>query len=163
LSYLINKLLYIYLLSLIPSFEGRYAIVVGGVIKLNPFLSLITATLGITTLSIILPYSLPLIDNIALKLMGSRSRILRSSANLYMRYVSRIRRKSEKYIRKYGYPGLILFVAVPLPGTGVWTGSLAAYIFGMNRKGTIISLFIGGLLSNIITFIPTYFGQALHY
>ena len=162
MSYLINKLLYIYLLSLIPSFEGRYAIVVGGVIKLNPFLSLITATLGVITLSIILPYSLPLIDNIALKLVGSKSRILRSAANLYIKYVSRIRRKSEKHIRKYGYLGLILFVAVPLPGTGVWTGSLAAYLFGMNKKETIISLFIGGLLSNTITFIPTYFGQALH-
>jgi uncharacterized membrane protein len=163
LSYLIKELLYIYLLSLIPSFEGRYAIVVGDVMGLNPFLVLVTATLGVTTLSIVLPLILPLIDNIALKLSESRSRILRSAANLYMRYVSRIRRKSEKHIRKYGYLGLILFVAVPLPGTGVWTGSLAAYLFGMNKKKTIISLFIGGLLSNIITFIPTYFGRALHY
>ena len=161
MSYPINALLYIYMLSLIPSFEGRYAIIVGSVIKLNPFLSLITASLGIVTLSIILPYSLPLIDNIALKLMNSKFKILRSTANLYVRYVNRIRGKSGKHIHKYGYLGLILFVAVPLPGTGVWTGSLAAYLFGMKKKETIISLFIGGLLSNIITFIPTYFGQAL--
>ena len=161
MSYLSNMLLYIYMLSLIPSFEGRYAIIIGSAIKLNPFLSLIAATLGIITLSIILPYSLPLIDNIALKLMNSKFRILRSTTNLYIRYVNRIRRKSRKHIHKYGYLGLILFVAVPLPGTGVWTGSLAAYLFGMKKKETIISLFIGGLLSNIITFIPTYFGQTL--
>ncbi len=162
MNYLINKLLYVYLLSLIPSFEGRYAIVVGSVLKLSPFLNLFVATLGIITLSVILPHLLPLIDNVALKLMGSRSRILRSAANLYIKYVGRIRRKSEKYVRRYGYLGLIFFVAVPLPGTGVWTGSLAAYIFGMEKKKTVISLFIGGFLSNIITFIPTYFGQALH-
>ncbi len=162
MSYLISKLLYIYLLSLIPSFEGRYAIVVGGVMNLNPLLTLITATLAIATLSIILPYTLPAIDDVAVKLTHSKYRVLRRAAGLYMKYVMRVRRKSERHIRKYGYLGLILFVAIPLPGTGVWTGSIAAYLFGMNKKGTIISLFIGGLLSNIITFIPTYFGQALH-
>ena len=73
------------MLSLIPSFEDRYAIVIGGVIKLNPFLSLITVTLGIITLSTILPYSLTLIDNIALKPMDSRFKISRSTGNLYIK------------------------------------------------------------------------------
>ena len=70
--------------------------------------------------------------------------------------------KSEQ-IKKYQYLGLFLFVAIPLPGTGAWTGSMIASLMGMERKkafvaialgilgaGIIMSIFSYGILSNII-------------
>ena len=70
--------------------------------------------------------------------------------------------KSEQ-IKKYQYFGLFLFVAIPLPGTGAWTGSMIASLMGMNRRksfvaialgvlgaGIIMSIFSYGILSNII-------------
>jgi uncharacterized membrane protein len=43
-----------------------------------------------------------------------------------------------------------MFVGIPLPLTGVWTGSLAAYLFGLSRKKSIIAITTGVLISSII-------------
>ena len=46
--------------------------------------------------------------------------------------------------------GLILFVGIPMPLTGVWTGSLAAFLFGLSRKKSIIAITLGVLISSFI-------------
>ncbi|AIF70085.1 ligand-binding protein SH3 [Palaeococcus pacificus DY20341] len=142
----------VFLLSLVPTFEGRYAIVYGIGKGYSVRETLLAAALGVLLLSIVLPIVLPLIDWVMLKLEDT---FLRKLAEMYLRYVERVRKKAHPYVEKWGFLGLILFVAVPLPGTGVWTGSLAAYIFGMNKKKTIPALIIGGLLSMAITLLPS--------
>jgi len=72
-----------------------------------------------------------------------------------LRYVERVRKKAHPYVEKWGFLGLVVFVAIPLPGTGVWTGSLAAYIFGIEKRKAISALIIGGLLSIMITLLPS--------
>lgn len=59
-----------------------------------------------------------------------------------------------------GFIGLTLFVAVPLPGTGVWTGgALAAYLLGIEKGQTIPALILGGVLSmGGITVLPALGG-----
>ena len=140
------------LLSLIPSFEGRYALLVGIASGLDPLISFAAASAGITVLALVLPNILAYIDEVARALGKSRYNILSKASELYLRYVGNVRRRVRRYVDKYGALGLIMFVAVPLPATGVWTGSLGAYILGMSKKRAMISLLIGGIASNIITF-----------
>ena len=79
------------------------------------------------------------------------------------RYLSKIRfferilnwlfeytRKKGKLIERYERIGLALFVAIPLPITGAWTGSLLAVLFGMKFKHAMLSIFIGVLIAGII-------------
>ena len=59
-------------------------------------------------------------------------------------------------IEKYGKFGLFLFVAIPIPGTGAWTGSLAAVMLRMKFKDAILPIFLGvltaGLVMSLISF-----------
>lgn len=59
-------------------------------------------------------------------------------------------------IDKYGFWGLVLFVGIPLPGTGAWTGSLVAAVFEMDFKRSILAIFIGIILAFIIMSIISY-------
>ena len=59
-------------------------------------------------------------------------------------------RKHKDSIEKYGYLGLTLFVGVPLPGTGAWTGTLAASILDMDFKRSILAVMLGVILAGII-------------
>jgi uncharacterized membrane protein len=61
--------------------------------------------------------------------------------------------KGQK-VQKYGFFGLIILVAIPLPGTGVWTGTLAATLLDMRFKWILPAVMIGNLIAGIIvTFV----------
>ncbi len=62
--------------------------------------------------------------------------------------------KNEKKINSYGFFGLMLFVAIPLPMTGAWTGSLVAGVTKMKFKRAILSVALGILVAGaIVTFL----------
>ncbi len=63
--------------------------------------------------------------------------------------VKRIRRRTG-LIMKYEQIGLMLFVAVPLPGTGAWTGSVAAFLFGLNLSRALFSIAAGVVIAGAI-------------
>ena len=69
---------------------------------------------------------------------------------LFERYVARIRKKGDRWVEKYGAPGLILFVAIPIPGSGAYTGCLAAWIFDVNRKHAFISIMVGVAIAGLL-------------
>jgi len=76
----------------------------------------------------------------------------------------RTRRRANSKIRKYEYFGLILFVAIPLPFTGAWTGALIAYLFDLKFTKSIITIFIGVLIAAFIMIIITLtFGNIFGY
>ncbi|MCR4949702.1 MAG: small multi-drug export protein [Solobacterium sp.] len=58
--------------------------------------------------------------------------------------------KNKPKIDRYGMFGLILFVGIPLPGTGAWTGSLVASVFDMDMKKASLSILIGIALAAVI-------------
>jgi uncharacterized membrane protein len=149
-------MLYVYLLSLIPSFEGRYAVVAARGLGLSPGEALLASSLGVATLSLALPPLLSLLDPLIEGLSRSRHGLLRRLAGLYEKYLRAARERGRPYVERYGLLGLVLFVAIPLPGTGVWTGSLIAYILGLESRRSIPALLLGGLLSIAITFVPSY-------
>ncbi len=59
-------------------------------------------------------------------------------------------RRRGKIINRYQRIGLALFVAIPLPVTGAWTGSLAAVLFGLKFKHAFLSILIGVFIAGII-------------
>ena len=71
--------------------------------------------------------------------------------------------KNKPKIDKYGFWGLTLFVGIPLPGTGAWTGSLVAAMFDMDLKKASLSILLGVFLAAIImtTFSYGLLGLAL--
>ena len=62
----------------------------------------------------------------------------------------RTRKKASKSVEKYEELALVLFVAIPLPITGAWTGSLVSYLFGLNRIKSLIFIFLGVLIAGAI-------------
>ncbi len=70
-------------------------------------------------------------------------------SRLYIKIVERTRRKSD-LIEKYGYLGLSIFVAIPLPVTGAWTGSLLAFLLGLNRTKSFVFIALGVAIAGII-------------
>lgn len=59
-------------------------------------------------------------------------------------------RRRGRIVERYERIGLMLFVAIPLPVTGAWTGSLAAVLFGLKFKHALLSIFIGVFIAGII-------------
>ncbi len=138
----------IFLLSMLPTFEGRYAVLAGLALGASPLLCLIASVTGTLFLSILLPMTFPYIDAFV---TGLRGGLLDFVSRFYDRYVLHARRKSRKYVEKWGVLGLVIFVAIPLPMTGVWTGGLVAFLLGYCRHKAMLSLGLGGVLSITIT------------
>lgn len=59
-------------------------------------------------------------------------------------------------VRKYGVWGLLIFVAIPLPGTGVWSGSLIASLLDMRFKLAFPAIFTGNVIAGVIIMILSY-------
>ena len=70
-------------------------------------------------------------------------------------------RRRGKIVEKYGWIGLALFVAIPLPVTGAWTGSLIAVLFGLRFKHAFLSIFIGILIAGVIVTCATLLGWTI--
>ena len=70
---------------------------------------------------------------------------------------SRTRRRTEAGMGKYGlFFGLVIFVAIPLPVTGAWTGTVAAFLFGMKFRHSLPAILAGVLIASIIVSLATY-------
>ena len=59
-------------------------------------------------------------------------------------------------INKFGYLGIVLFVGIPLPGTGAWTGSLIASVLEMDRKKTFLAVLAGVFMASIIMMLISF-------
>jgi len=70
-------------------------------------------------------------------------------------------RRRGKIIERYERIGLTLFVAIPLPITGAWTGSVVAVLFGLKFKHALLSIFIGILIAGIIVTCATLLGWSI--
>jgi uncharacterized membrane protein len=74
-------------------------------------------------------------------------------SNILDKIFEKTRRKANKKIENYETLGLLLFVAIPLPFTGAWTGSLIAYLFDLNFYKSLIIIFLGIIISVVIMII----------
>ena len=69
---------------------------------------------------------------------------------IYHKIVEKTQRKIRKYVDKYGEIGVAIFIGIPLPGSGVYSGALGAYLLGLKPKKFIIANIIGVLIAGVI-------------
>jgi uncharacterized membrane protein len=62
----------------------------------------------------------------------------------------------SKNIKKYGFLGLLIFVAIPLPGTGVWSGTLAAALLDIRFKTAFPAILIGNFIAGMVIMAISY-------
>ena len=136
------------LVSMIPVVELRGGIPFGVTAGLPVWAAFIAAVIGNL---IPVPFIIAYIRRI---FQWMRRRIPRLN-----RMVDALERKAHlkgQRVTKYKYLGLMLFVAIPLPGTGAWTGSLAAAFLDMPLRKAIPSVIAGVLIAGMAISILTY-------
>ena len=142
----ISKELIVFIISVIPILELRGSLIAAGFLKME-FLS--TYVIAVIGNMLPIPFILIFIDKIFEWLKKTHFK------GIVTRLESRAASKSD-IIKKYGKFGLFLFVAIPLPGTGAWTGSLAAVLMRMKFRDAILPIFFGvltaGLIMSLISF-----------
>ncbi len=84
-------------------------------------------------------------------------------SKIFDKTVLRVRHKLEDKVNKYGMWGVFLFVGIPLPVTGAWTGTLGAWVLGLDRKHSIIAVsggvFLAGAIITTLLLLGTGFGS----
>ena len=69
---------------------------------------------------------------------------------IYNKFVERTQKKVQKPVEKYGELGIAIFIGVPLPGSGSYTGAFGAYLLGLGYRKFIIANIIGVLIAATI-------------
>ncbi len=142
-----GKELLIFIISLFPILELRGGLIAAALLDVNPIVSFIICYIGnILPVPFILMFITPLFNKLKkTKLLSGLVNKLENKAN-----------KKKGQIEKYKYWGLFLFVGIPLPGTGAWTGTLIACMLDMDKKKTFLTVMAGVLMAGIIMMILSY-------
>lgn len=142
------------LLSMVPAFEGRYALTVAqgmGMPAIPAFLiALICSTIPMPFIFWLLRPILDLLYRLPIKPLQK-----------FAAWVDRRAARKAQDVSKKGLVGLYIFVALPLPGTGVWTGSAIATILKMNKRRAAIAIILGNITACTIMTVLTYLGISI--
>ncbi|MBE6610150.1 MAG: small multi-drug export protein [Ruminococcaceae bacterium] len=143
----IAKRVIVFVLSMVPVIELRGAIPVGWGFKLPLWQTLV---LSIGGNILIIPFVI-LLFNRVLELLR-KFRLTTKIANFIE---ERTQRKSEK-VENWVFLGLMLFVAIPLPGTGAWTASMIAGLLQMKMRKAFLPIVLGVICAAVIVTLVTY-------
>ena len=152
----VGKELCVFFCSMIPIIELRGAIPLGFALGLPWWQSYALSVLG---------NMLP-VPFILLLIKGMIGWMSRSKINFFNKVANFLLRKVEKkraQIEKYSFWGVAIFVGVPLPVTGAWTGSLVAAMIDMKFWKALLSAFIGVLIAGVIMTIISYGALAIFF
>lgn len=164
---MLNEILLLVLVTLIPGFELRASIPLGLIANgVNLPFGLFSHGFG---LSWPLVFAVCVITNILLGivvffLLHHVVRFVtrfKSVNRLYQALVLRTQKRTKKYVDRWGLLGIALFISVPLPGSGSYTGALAGYLLGMSYKKFIIANAIGVTIAGILVTLITLTGKGL--
>lgn len=143
----LKNYLWVFFLSMVPVLELRAAIPIGATLGLEWVANYLICVIGnMIPVPIILLFvrhvlewmkKIPRLDKIAL-------------------WVENKVQKNTPKVQKYASLGLLIFVALPLPGTGAWTGALVAAMLDMRMKYAIPSIFCGVLIAGLIMSLASY-------
>ena len=140
------KYLLIFFVSMVPLIELRLAVPMAVGMGLNYWVSLVICVVGN-----MLP--VPIIYFFARKVLlwGKDKKYI---GKIFTFFLEKGEKAGQKLASKTGRGGLfvalLLFVGIPLPGTGAWTGTLAASFLNMGIKSTALSVSLGVILAGII-------------
>ena len=142
-----GKELIVFIISMLPILELRGGLIAASLLNLNIVSSFIICFIGnILPVPFILWFITPIFDK------------LKKTKKL-SKFVNRLENKAmskKDQIEKYQYWGLMLFVGIPLPGTGAWTGCLIAALLGMDKKKSFLFTTLGVLMAGIIMLILSF-------
>ena len=139
----------IFFCSMIPVIELRGAIPLGAALGLEWWQSYFISVLGNL---VPVPFILLFINAILRWMSNSRVKFFNKVANWLLKKAE----KNRERIERYAFWGVALFVAIPLPATGAWTGSLVAAVFNMKFWRAFLSAVIGVLIAGVIMTLISY-------
>lgn len=144
---MLSAILTTFFVAMVPVIELRGALPIGVGMGLPPLAAAVIAIIGNL---VPIPFILILLQYIFDFLRDKK----------YSRkVVTWLEAKAEKHrakIDKYGWLGLVILVAIPLPGTGAWTGALVASCFQMKRWSAFFAIMAGVLIAGAIVLAITY-------
>ncbi len=149
LSLKFGKELLVFIISLLPILELRGGLLASSLIGLDPVNGYIAAIIGNTI-------PVPLILLFITKILECMDKSKVNFFNKISKWLNSKVDKNKDKIEKYGYLGLILFVGIPLPGTGAWTGCLIASVLEMDRKKSFLAIMLGIIMASIIMMFLSY-------
>ena len=148
-----KDILLTFLVAMVPVVELRGAIPFGVVRGLNLWTAIIASVLGNL---VPVPFIILFIRRIFAWMRAHMPKL--------DGLVTRMEKKAEKNraaVEKYAFGGLAIFVGIPLPGTGAWTGALVAAMMEMRLKRAFPAIVIGVVIAGVIVSIVTYGAQAI--
>ena len=147
LSQHISRELIIFIISMIPILELRGGLLAASLLKVSAAKAIPICIIG----NIIpVPFILLLITPVFNWMKGTKT-FKPLVDKLENRAMSR-----KDQIEKYEFWGLVLFVGIPLPGTGAWTGSLIAALLGMKFKKAFPAVIVGICMATVIMWFISY-------
>ena len=136
-----------FLISMVPVIELRGAIPYGVAAGLPVLIAFIVSVIG----NIIpVPFVVIFIRKI-IAIMKKMSKHVR----MFAEWLERKAEKNKEKVLKYEFWGLMLLVAIPLPGTGAWTGALVAAMLDMQLKRAFPSIAVGVVAAGIVVSLAT--------
>ena len=150
-----GKELMVFIISMMPILELRGGLLAASLLGMKGVSSFIICFLGnIIPIPFILWFITPLFNKM-------------KKTKIFSGLVSKLEKKAmskKDQIEKFQYWGLMLFIGVPLPGTGAWTGCLIAALLDMNKKKALLFSILGVLMAGIIMMILAYgvLGNIIH-
>ena len=148
-----KDILLTFLVAMVPVVELRGAIPFGVVRGLNIWTAIIASVLGNL---VPVPFIILFIRKIFAWMRAHMPKL--------DGLVTRMEQKADKNraaVEKYAFWGLAVLVAIPLPGTGAWTGALVAAMMEMRLKRAFPAIVIGLVIAGVIVSIVTYGAQAI--
>ncbi|MDP8254042.1 MAG: small multi-drug export protein [Candidatus Kaelpia aquatica] len=147
-----NNILWVILIAAAPVLELRGAIPLAIKMGFDPYEAFLFSVIGnILPVPILLFVFSPITE---------RLRRLSCFSKFFNWLEERTKRKAA-LIEKYEFLGLILFVAIPFPTTGAWTGSFAASIFKMRFKKSFLAITLGVIIAAVIVSLISWGGFSL--
>ena len=147
-----EKVAYIIAVSASPVVELRGAIPLAVSMGISPLSAFLISVIGN-----LLPVPLLLVVFSPITAQLRETKLLKK---IFSWLEERTRRKAS-LVQKYEFWGLVLFVAIPFPTTGAWTGSFAASIFKLNYKLSLLAITLGVIIAGIIVSVITVAGRGI--
>lgn len=147
------NLLYIFAISMVPLIEQRLAIPIGIIgYGINPVIIFFVSLIGSTVPA---PFVFFFFNRI-LAWMKTIKKL-----NKITGFIERKVQKGAKSMEGKTEAALIIFVGIPLPTTGLWTGSAIAAFLGLDFKKSMACVFVGGIISAVIITVVSVYAPAL--
>lgn len=146
---IVGKELCVFFCSMIPIIELRGAIPMGVALDLPWWQNFLICIVGNM---IPVPIILLFVNRFIHWCAKSRFKLFNKCANILLNKVE----KKRASIEKYSFWGVALFVGIPLPGTGAWTGTLVAAVLDMNFWKAMLSAFVGVVMAAVIMLAISY-------